>query len=63
MSKSRKPKLHPLRMAVEALEERRLMTDTWGAFPKLMGQDVAAANYPSVTGAGRGAEPGGRWSG
>src|SRR5689334_11458595 len=51
MSQGRK-QLHPLRLAVEALEERRLMADTWGAFPKLVGQDVAATNYPLVTGAG-----------
>src|SRR5881628_649832 len=41
-----------LRFSIESLEERRLMADTWGAFPKLIGQDVAAANHPSVTGAG-----------
>src|SRR5258706_2622637 len=35
----------------EPLEERRLMT-TWGAFPKLIGQDLAVGNYPTITGAG-----------
>lgn len=39
-------------MAIEALEERRMMADTWGTISKLMGQDVATNNYPSVTGSG-----------
>jgi hypothetical protein len=51
MIKSRK-QLSSLPLSIEVLEERRLMADTWGAFPKLMGQEAAAANYPLVTGAG-----------
>src|SRR6184192_1361083 len=35
----------------EPLEERRMMT-TWGAFPKLIGQDLAAGNYTTINGAG-----------
>jgi len=37
---------------IEPLEERRLLTTTWGAAPKLIGQDLAVANYPTINGAG-----------
>lgn len=37
----------------ETLEERRLLsTVNWGAIPKMVGQDQAVANYPTITGAG-----------
>jgi len=38
--------------AVESLEPRRLLASTWGAEPQLIHQDVAAANFPNITGAG-----------
>lgn len=38
------------RAIVETLEERQMFS--WGAFPTLVGQDVAAAKYPSVNGQG-----------
>jgi len=38
---------------LETLEDRRLLSgETWGAQEKLIGQDVAASNYPTLTGAG-----------
>jgi subtilisin family serine protease len=37
---------------MEALEDRTLMSTTWGAQETLIGQNVASANYPTVTGAG-----------
>lgn len=51
MKKNRKT-VHKLAMAVEALEERRMMADTWGAISKLMGQDAATNQFPAITGAG-----------
>jgi hypothetical protein len=36
----------------EVLEDRTLMSTTWGAQETLIGQNSAAANYPTVTGAG-----------
>lgn len=35
---------------LEALEDRRLMTVTWGAWPVLLGQDKVAQNYPWLSG-------------
>jgi hypothetical protein len=36
----------------EVLEERRLMSTTWGQQETLIGQNTAASNYPTVNGAG-----------
>jgi hypothetical protein len=38
------------RFPIETLEPRRLMA--WGAAPALIDQDVAAANFPNITGTG-----------
>lgn len=38
------------RTTIEPLEPRRLMA--WGAAPALIDQDIAAANFPSINGAG-----------
>jgi subtilisin family serine protease len=39
---------------MEALEGRELLSgEPWGAQAKLIGQDLAAANYPTLTGAGQ----------
>jgi subtilisin family serine protease len=35
---------------LQTLEERRLLS--WGTYPQLIEQNVAAANYPKITGAG-----------
>lgn len=41
------------RNAVESLENRTLLSALpWSSYAKLIGQDQAAANYPSLTGAG-----------
>ena len=38
---------------IESLEERRLLSGTpWGAQGKLIGQDLVAAQFPQLTGAG-----------
>src|SRR5947207_11925442 len=37
---------------MEPLEPRELLSGNWGAIPRLIGQDLAAANYPGATGAG-----------
>jgi hypothetical protein len=37
---------------IEPLEPRELLAGDWGAIPHLIGQDLAAANYPAATGAG-----------
>src|SRR3954464_12851189 len=37
---------------IEPLEDRRLLSATWGAIPKLIAQDQAVANYPAINGAG-----------
>lgn len=43
-----------LRSYVEALEQRRLLAVTpWGAFPQLIDQDVAVANYAQYDGSGQ----------
>ncbi|MFT3785898.1 MAG: S8 family serine peptidase [Tepidisphaeraceae bacterium] len=42
------------RAQVDALESRRLFTDTpWGANPRLIRQDLAANSYPNLDGAGQ----------
>ncbi|MGB7160269.1 MAG: S8/S53 family peptidase [Tepidisphaeraceae bacterium] len=41
-------------VAIEELEGRRLFTgEPWGAIPRLIGQDSAVSNYPTLTGAGQ----------
>ena len=35
---------------IEPLEARRMLS--WGSIPVLIGQNVAAANYPTITGKG-----------
>jgi hypothetical protein len=43
-----------LQFACESLEPRRLLAATpWGAFPQLIDQDLAVANYPQFNGAGQ----------
>jgi hypothetical protein len=39
---------------LEALEDRRLMTTTWGYWPTLLEQDKLVQNYPWLTGSGFG---------
>jgi hypothetical protein len=41
------------RILLEALEERKLMTTAWGTQETHIGQDSAATNYPTMTGAGQ----------
>lgn len=42
------------RAAIEPLEDRRLLAgEPWGDAPKLIGQDLLASNFPSITGAGQ----------
>jgi hypothetical protein len=42
----------PRETFIESLEERRLMSTTWGQQETLTGKDLAAVNYPGLTGAG-----------
>jgi subtilisin family serine protease len=37
---------------VETLEPRRLLAMNWGAYPKLIDQDEAVADFPNITGKG-----------
>lgn len=39
-------------VAIEQLETRRLLADPWGPIPKLVRQDLAAQQFPQVTGEG-----------
>ena len=49
--KKPRPSARPVQM-IERLEERRFLSTTWGAIPKLIGQDLAVENYPTINGAG-----------
>src|SRR6266702_632889 len=52
MSKTRRSRFASI-ATLETLEDRRLLSgETWGAQEKIIGQDVAAFQYPTLTGAG-----------
>jgi hypothetical protein len=50
--RKRSSKSRPIHSLIERLEERRLMSTTWGGTAKLIGQDAALANFPTINGAG-----------